>query len=952
MAGTTAIAGARYGPPRAAETKLRGRERELHAIDVHLDRLRCGLGTVAVFEGPAGIGKSRLLAEVLGRGERLQMATGLGAADPSESVVQLAPLLRALFEGGAAPILDRRSLAEARRSPEERYWLLQDVESLLERAAQRGPVVVCLDDLQWADAATAAALHTLPDRLAAIPVGWFLGTRLGPRTATLRDALGHLAGHGADVLRIDPLSADAVAQVVADVLDAEPNRELLDFASRTDGTPYLLVELIQGLRDEGAVQVSHGTARLAHDKIPHRVANGTRRRLERLTPEARHLATVAASLGRRFSFTDVGTMLDAPATTLLAPLEELLNAGILVERDRHLGFVHDLTYDGIRASIPVTARRALDRQAAYVLLAGGAVPVEVAMQVAASAEPGDDAAITTLLRAAETLASTNPRAAADLSRRALALAPPNHPLRGPLVAGTAVWLHAAALPEEARTFADTALRSVLSATQEAEVRLSIAGMFSISPDDRADASRAALALADLPPTLRGRHLAVLFHNLVTAGRFDEARPVREQARESVDENADVGGQFIFQLAESGLDYADGRFEHGLQLTETALRTSLLTSDETRADLTRQWRCDLLMVLDRLDEALDLSLECFATAQRNRQGWALRNYEVGRARLYLQVGRIADAIAILQERFSVDTAPEVVNVLDAAGLSTLGRLAIHTGDTTWARHTAHIAEVMLDKGAPLVRHHAAWLLALQALARGDPFRAHLLLCAHGEEDRLHVLPLFPSHLGDEARLLKLALTLGDTELAEAARRSAELRSSHNPGVQSLAAAALHASGLLRRDGTEIAKAVDLFEQGPRKLATASALEDLAEVALDDGDRLGAVDALTRALTIYAEAAATADARRARARLRDLGVRRRLATTQHPRHGWAALTDSETAVVHLVAEGCTNREVAARLYVSPHTVSGHLRSIFAKVGVNSRVELTRLASQPRSHPGEKR
>ena len=288
-----------------------------------------------------------------------------------------------------------------------------------------------------------------------------------------------------------------MAQVVADVLDAEPSSELLELASRTDGTPYLLVELIQGLRDEGAVQVSRGTARLAHDKIPHRVASGTRQRLERLSPEARQLATVAASLGRRFSLTDVGTMLDAPATALLAPLEELLNAGILVERDRHLGFVHDLTHDGIRASIPATARRALDRQAAHVLLAGGALPVEVAMQIAASAEPGDDAAITTLLRAAETLASTNPRAAADLGRQALALAPSNHPLRGRLVAGTAVWLHAAALPEEARTFADTALRTVLSGTQEAEVRLSIAGMFSISPDDRADASRAALALADL-----------------------------------------------------------------------------------------------------------------------------------------------------------------------------------------------------------------------------------------------------------------------------------------------------------------------------------------------------------------------------------------------------------------------------------------------------------------------
>ena len=939
-------------PPSPVETRLRGRDRELRAIEVHLDRLRCGVGTVAVIEGPAGIGKTRLLAEALHRGRQLEMVTGLGAADPSESVVPLAPLLRALFDGGPAPILDRRSVSDANRSPEERYWLLQDVESLLERAAQRAPVVVCLDDLQWADVATAAALRTLPERLASIPVGWFLATRLGPRNPGLRDSLGHLGRRGAEILRIEPLSVDAMAQVVADILDAEPNRELLDLASRTDGTPYLLVELIHGLRDEGAVHFSRGTAQLAHDTIPNRVANGARDRLERMSLPARQLAVVAASLGRRFSLTDVGTMLDVPATTLLAPLEELLNASILVEHERQLRFMHDLTYDGIRASIPASARRALDRQAVRVLLDGGSLPVEVAMQIAASSEPGDDAAITTLLNAAESLAATNPRAAADLGKQALALAPMKHPLRGPLVAGTAVWLHAAALPVEARKFADTALSTVLSPTQEAEVRLSIAGMFSISPDDRADASRAALSLPDLPSTLRGRHQAVLFHNLVTAGRFDEARPFREEARASVDDNADLAGRFVLQLAESGLDYADGRFEHGLQLTEAALRTSLLTSDETRADLTRQWRCDLLMVLDRVDDALDLSVVYVATAQRNRQGWALRNYEVGRARQYVQVGRLADAAAILQERFSTDAAEEVVNVLDAAGLSTLGRLAMHTGDTTWARHTTEIAEVMLDTGAPLVRHHAAWLLALQAFARGDHVAAHVQLRAQGEEDRLHVLPLFPLHLGDEARMVKLALMVGDVELAEAALRAAEVRSSLNPGVASLTAAALHAGGLLRRDPSEIVKAVAVFQQGPRRLATAMALEDLAELALEDGDGPSAVDALTRALAIYAEVGATVDARRARARLRDLGVRRRLATRPRPRHGWAALTDSETAVVQLVAVGFTNREIAARLYVSPHTVSGHLRSIFAKVGVNSRVELTRLASNRPSHSGEKK
>ena len=74
-----------------------------------------------------------------------------------------------------------------------------------------------------------------------------------------------------------------------------------------------------------------------------------------------------------------------------------------------------------------------------------------------------------------------------------------------------------------------------------------------------------------------------------------------------------------------------------------------------------------------------------------------------------------------------------------------------------------------------------------------------------------------------------------------------------------------------------------------------------------------------------------------------MRRRLVSARRPDRGWAGMTDSELAVARLVAQGLSNREAAERLFVSPHTVSSHLRHVFAKLGVNSRVELTRLAGQ---------
>ena len=108
-----------------------------------------------------------------------------------------------------------------------------------------------------------------------------------------------------------------------------------------------------------------------------------------------------------------------------------------------------------------------------------------------------------------------------------------------------------------------------------------------------------------------------------------------------------------------------------------------------------------------------------------------------------------------------------------------------------------------------------------------------------------------------------------------------------------------------------------------------------------DSEAAIDVLGRTLALCTELGATWDAGRVRGRLRELGVRRRLVAAEPETNGWAAMTSSELAVAQLVAEGLTNREVAERLFVSPHTVNSHLRHVFAKLGINSRVELARLA-----------
>ena len=921
---------------------VRGRDAELASIGVQLDRVRAGAGAVVLVEGEPGMGKTRLLDEAARVARRLAFRVGGGAAEPGAGVVELAPLMTALFDG-SHPLLERSALREPRSLPEQRYWLLQDLQAMLERSALDRPLLISLDDQQWADSGTAAALRALPVRLADLPVAWIVAFRPRQGSPQLLSAIEHLDHSGAERIVLGPLDDSAVAQVAEDVMDAEPDEALLDLVKGARGSPFVLTELLSGLRDEDLIRVVAGQAELVEARLPRRVAVTMRERLRGISLPAREAATVAASLGRRFSFSDLANMLDRPPATLLGPVEELIDSGMLVESGDRLAFRHDVTREAVRESVPVSARRALDRQAADVLLAAGAAPVEVAAQIAASAESGDEQAISILLRAGEALATTDPGAGADLSRRALELAPRDHALRGPLLAQTAVLLHSAGRVDEARAFADTHLRDALPAEQEAEVLLSIAGMFRVPPDARAAAGRQALALPELPAHLRAYHLAALFHNLLVGGRTEEAKEIHAETAEAVEASGDANSAFAFALAESVTAYGDGHYDQALEMTEQAASAAIGTTDWARERLAQEWRCETRTVLDHVDDSLRLAADGVAAAQRDRNGWAIRIFEIWRGRQLHQLGRLDDAGAILEGQFSPETGDRFFGALDAAGIVALGRVALHQGNGRLQQRTAHLAGALLEDSTPNFRREAAWLLALQAMAAGDYKAAHTWLCALGEDQRTQILPLFPIDVTDETPLVRIALAAGDDELAEVAAAQADRRAQRNPRVATIVATAAHARGLLRSNIEELQRAAELFAAGPRPLARAHALEDLGVARASAGAIEAAIEALDGALVLYVQAGAIWDTGRVRGRLREHGVRRRLVPRERAETGWAAMTDSELAVARRVAQGLTNREVAEQLFVSPHTVSSHLRSIFAKLDINSRLALARVAAE---------
>ena len=190
------------------------------------------------------------------------------------------------------------------------------------------------------------------------------------------------------------------------------------------------------------------------------------------------------------------------------------------------------------------------------------------------------------------------------------------------------------------------------------------------------------------------------------------------------------------------------------------------------------------------------------------------------------------------------------------------------------------------------------------------------------------------------LARTALAAGDSELAGRVARTAQDLANAHPGVPALAVAAAHCRGLVGRDPARLAQAA---AQHPDPWARASAGEDLGVLVGAQGDRAQAIDHLTAALGGYGQVGADRDEARVRRRLRKLGIRRRhwaAGPAAGPVTGWDSLTGTEREIAGLVAEGLSNGQVAARLYISTHTVAHHLRQTFRKLSIASRYELTRI------------
>jgi DNA-binding CsgD family transcriptional regulator len=921
--------------------RVHGRDTLLAALRECCQGALVGHSSVVLVEGRPGLGKTRILQAAAEIARSLGLRAGYGLASSGDNAVPMNPLFTALFDG-SPPLVDPGERSRLHYLPEQRYWLLEELESLFERAAMAHPLLVAIDDVQWADSGSLLALRTLPARLASLPIVWIVAIRAEPLRNEVRRSADRLVEAGALPARLTPLDEAAVAKVVADLVCAAPDPALLTLAQRAQGSPFLLAELIHGLQEESLVRMEDGQAVLVASRLPARVGESMRDRLAHMPELVRRVAQTASALTRSFSFDQLAAMTGEPAASLLAPVEHLLAADLLVEADGQLSFGHDLLREWVRGTLPVTALRALQRQAVDTLQKTGAPAVEIATQLADSAEPGDDAAVETLHQAARALAASDAGAAANLSLRAVTIASPHYPERVALVAETALHLHAAGRIAEGKEFADSVLRQALTAEQEARVLLSIANMFGLSADQRADADIRALALAGVSDLTRTRHLATLVHNRTTGGRSAAAAELAPTVRGAVDRTGDATSKYTLELAESGLRYLSGEFETALDRVEASARTGAAVGEPLRMVIVQYWHSEVLSVLDRHTEALQFTAANLTLAQADRQVWGALLFESGRGRHLMQMGRLDDASAALEPAVEMAEAVPLAGVLDMAAAVARGVIAIHTGDIPWLQRCLAYTESLRGGGTPAVERHAAWLSALAAMAREDSARARADVSALIRPDQAGLEARIPHDVTDEIDITRVALACGDASLCDLAVASAQTRSDRNPRVPTLAGVAAHCRGLRDDSRGDLDVAIKAFAVSPRPLALASALEDAGRLSAQQGDTDSAIAHLDRALEAYAGLGATWDVARVRGRLRRLGIRRRLPAAGRPRSGWAGLTESELSVARLVASGLTNREVAERLYLSVHTVSSHLRSSFTKLDIRSRTELANIVA----------
>ena len=931
--------------PVTAAAVLVGRDNELALLDGLLREAARGRGAAVLIEGEPGIGKSALVHAAVSAAPDAGCQVFWGAGDELGTALPLLPFLDALQVREPSVNARRNTIVgllrgeiAADRGADVPATLTEQLLALVAEESAVRPVVLVIDDLQWADPASAALWGRLARTARQAPL-LLIGTA---RPVPHRDdllALRRIAGDDGRI-QLAGLAEPAVADLVTLLAGGRPDGGLLHLAEGAAGNPLYLTELVAALlRGSNLTLTPAGTAALVGETGPDSLSAVIADRLGFVTGPVRDVLRAAALLGVDFEISDLAVVLGRGLPDLLPAVDEARAAGVLAESGNSLGFRHPLIRTALYEEMPVPVRAAWHRDAARALAAAGAAPERVARQLlraadgSAPAEVVDERMLDWLVRTADQLVGQAPGVAAELLTQAVDGTPLGAPHHDWLMSRLADALYRTGDITRAAQVANQALAFVTEPDQLVDLHGTLA-QCRIRTGQSAE-SLSTLNRALETPGLSARHRARL---LVVAARthssFGDIPMAGEVATTALAAAEDAGDNWAMGWALHVLSLVaavQGHLTEALPLSDRALTVTQADLGLTDLRLLLQInKAVMLGCLDRYDEALAVAAEARYLADQVGTAIRLGQAHCVLAQCLFDTGRWDDALA------EAERLPENLQEPGAAccDLGMAAVISFHRGEVAAARG-------YLAAAGPHAERLGHRLIPPLALARSLDHE-HL----GALQDALAALTEAFDRNAEEIELenllpdaVRLALRTGDLATAKslAEQAGALAEGSEIPHRQ---ANALYCGGLLDHDAKRLLAAAARYQDASRPLLAAKASEAAAVEFLRADDRGQARDAFVQAVEAYTSLGAAADAARLRAAFRAHGIHR----GPHSRHrravsGWDSLTDTEVKVAGMVAEGLSNPEIAGQLMLSRRTVSTHVSHILKKLGVASRTDIAR-------------
>ena len=955
------------GGSRSASRLLVGRDDELARLDALVDEIVAGhrLGTVLV-EGPAGIGKTRVVHELATRVQARGVEVVVGhCVAQGEQMLPYAPVVELLTElvrregaaairqaaGPAGPELGRLVPAlgdqevpalDSNRSSR----LFQAISTLLQNVSFRRPLLIVIEDLHWADTSTRELLALIARQQPGdVVLLLTLRTDESPAPAGLARYVAELVRRSDHRVSLQPLSREQQAHQISDILGVPPPRQLLDDVyDRAEGNPFFAEELL--------ALSQHGDAGL-----PATVRDLLVARLETLTPATQQVLRTASVIGRTLPPGLLEEVVDVSGERLEDVLRSAVKAHVLRADDGELSFRHALLQEAVLASLLPGEAARTHRRIAEALsrdpeLAGPGA--RVAGRLARHwAQAGDPAQALVASVAAAREASDGLAFAESLSHyeRALELidaVPDAEALldlpRARLLHWAAEVAHLAAHPDRATELVREAIARVdqddLHLHGWLHERLGRYLWMSADTWNALAAYERAVELVPAEPATRGRAavLSGLSQMLMLADRFEESEALAREAiavAQRVPDGRSVEGHARCNL---GVDLAyTGRLEEAI----TELRTARRIAEEQFDDVDDIARAmvnlhSILFDHGRLEESAEVALESVRVVetlglQRRKGVWS----RTDAAEVLIMLGRLDEVAGILDEARSL--GPQGIDAFRTDLMD--GLLWLRRGDLDRARSLLERAEQAGSRiiDPALVGPLYAGLVEVAGLQDDDAAGARwsedgLRLMA-GVRHPAHAAPVLAAAATSAVRA---APPRREDARALLDRAGALLAAAPVPGTPAeveVRAAEAELSG----EATAWRDVAEAWEHMGEPYRAAYAHLQVAEALLGTGtDRDQAAEHL---------GVATATARRIGAeglvsRAADLGRRARLKVEAAPENPYR-LTSREAEVLRLVADGHSDREIGARLFISHRTVERHVSNLLAKLGAARRSELVATA-----------